>query len=145
GSGRVELGHPGPKGPPRVFGDQIEHSVQARVILGVEVNAESTRQENGIGELEPALFHVADELADDGLAAQHSFTGPRAVLHTSGSTPQLTYQGAGGFIDGPLRNVHGGVSDVGLKSRTGGPARTSGSIRRGCATITFRAVGRGRA
>ena len=43
------------------------------MIVGVEVNAEDTRKQDRIRQLEPAKLHVAEQLTDNGLAAEFGF------------------------------------------------------------------------
>jgi hypothetical protein len=59
------------------------------VIVGVGVNAENTRKQDRICELERAELHVAEQLTDNGLAAEFGFVRNSLWVRHRLSLPRL--------------------------------------------------------
>src|SRR5581483_3549124 len=91
GGPAVQLGEAGVQGLAGVIFDEVLHRTEPRVVLGMQVNVEDAREKDAIPHFEVAHFAVADELVENGLAAD---AGRRrfqfAVCHAykSPSTPQ---------------------------------------------------------
>ncbi len=65
----VPFRHTGIEGALRVVFDEVLHAGKARIIVGMQVNAEEAGQEDAISHLQPPAFHVANQFVNNGLSA----------------------------------------------------------------------------
>jgi hypothetical protein len=82
GVGVVPCGDARGEGPAGILLNEVPNAGQALVVLGMQIDAEHARQQDAISHLQPAQLHVADQLIDDGLAADRvsgCLVPPRAI------------------------------------------------------------------
>jgi hypothetical protein len=65
----VPFRHAGGERAAGVLFNKVLHADQAVVIVGVQVDAEKTGQQDAVAQFQPSQLHVARQFIDDGLAA----------------------------------------------------------------------------